>query len=109
MPFLKAPLFNDYKRADNNYHYQSYYLKACSFCFLEIYIFVDLLFYRDSLFALENSRHFEKFRSVKFCLFLITSRDLKGQGRSLYFSSNYLLNQGKDDSRLVLRFFSDAK
>ena len=66
-----------------------------------MYIFVDLLFYRDSLFALENSRHFEKFRSVKFCLFLITSGDLKGQARSLYFSSNYSLIQGKHDSRLV--------
>jgi len=74
-----------------------------------MHIFVDLLFYRDSLFALENSRHLEKFRSVKFCLFLITSRDLKSQARSLYFSSNYLLIQGKHDSRLELRFFSDAK
>ena len=76
---------------------------------MHVYVFVDLLFYRDSLFALENSRHFEKFRSEKFSLCLITSGDLKGQARSLYFSLNYLLIQGKHDSRLVLRFFSNAK
>ena len=51
----------------------------------------------------------EKGMSVKFCLFLITSGDLKGQARISYLSSNYLLIQGKHDSRLVLRFFSDAK
>ena len=67
------------------------------------------MFYRDSLFVLENSRHFEKYRSVKFSLFLIKSGDLKGQTRSLYFSSNYLLIQGKHDSRLVVRFFSNAE
>ena len=46
---------------------------------------------------------------MKFCLVLITSGDLKGQARNLYFSSSYLLIQGKHDSRLVLWLFSDAK
>ena len=74
---------------------------ACFLLSRNISIFVDLLFHRDSLFALENSRHV--------CLFLITFGDLKGQARSLYLSSNYLLIQCNHDSRLVLWLFSDAK
>ena len=35
------------------------YNPSCSFYFLEIYIFVDLLFYQDSLFAFKISRHFD--------------------------------------------------
>ena len=46
---------------------------------------------------------------MKFSLFLIKSGDLKGQARNLYLSSNYLLIQGKHDSRLVVQFFSDAE